>query len=417
MTRRNLSVEEFLALLPEQPEFEELRLAVLRASAPDPERIWSNVLPYSTLDRRSVSAAQIPQILAEAEATNRQRARRLSDSVNIALSGLVEGPADARIEVLVAAGEEDEKAERWRDAVAHYTLAARLGELSANLELRALAQRRLGRAWLHCGEFRNATAEYGASLVTASTCGSVKAEITAATGLGNVSSFQGRWHNAAIWYEQALQRCGESFERERGQLCVNLSMTSRERRHLDDARQWLDRAAAEWASLTSTDHSGWFNNDGLLHLACAEHDAAEQSFLQALELALSHVDRAMILDNLANVALRQERVELAEARARDAEEHAIRLGSPRILAEVYLRLGVICRLRADANGVVFFEKALGLCRSRGYSLLFGSILREYALFRKSMSDPTSASALFTDALNVFSTLGAEEHVAATRSRM
>ena len=417
MSRRSLSVEDILALLPEQPEFDELRQAVLRASVPDPDRTWSNLQAYSTLDRRAIPAAHIQQVLTEADSANRQRARRLSDSVHIALSGIIEGFADARVEVLIASGEEDERAERWRDAVAHYTLAARLADLSKNLELRALAQRRLGRAWLHCGEFRDATAEYGASLATATTAGSLVGEMTAATGLGNVASFQGRWTDAAAWYEQALKRCGQGLERERGQLCVNLSMTSRERGQLEDARRWLEGARAEWGNLSAADHSGWFNNDGLLNLARGDYQSASQSFLRALELALGLVDRAMILDNLAEVAARQQQLDLAETRAREAEEHAIRLGSPRILAEVYLRLGVICRLRGDANGVVFFEKALNLCRGRGYPLLYGSVLKEYGLFRKALSDVTSANSLFADALAVFSELGATDHIEAVRSQM
>jgi tetratricopeptide (TPR) repeat protein len=415
--RRNLSVESLLAALPEQPEFDLIRQAILRASVASAEPDTAGEASYSTLDRRSIPAAQIPHILAEAELEGRRRAKRLSDSVALALSAVAEGQTAPKLKLLAAAGEEDEQAERWRDAVAHYSMAAHLGRLGNDMELRALALRRLGRAWLNCGEFERAITEYRESLAVATAAGIAEGEITAATGLGNTSSLQGRWSDAARWYHQALDRCTDIFARERGQLCVNLSMTSREQHRLDEARSWLNNARAGWGSLLDTDQSGWFNNDGLLQLALGDISTAEMSFMQALKLAQTLFDRTMILDNLADVSARQNRLELAEARAREAEALALTLGSPRVLAEVYMRLGMLCRQRADTNGVVFFEKALNLARHRNYSLLFGKTLREYGRFRMMLSDPRSANILFTEALTIFSELGAVELAEATRSEM
>ena len=79
-------------------------------------------------------------------------------------------------------------------------------------------------------------------------------------------------------------------------------------------------------------------------------------------------------------------------RKRRAEQHALAAASPRALAEVYIRLGRIFRLREDPNGVTFFEKALELCRRHAYPLLEAAACIEYASFRTALGDVDEARA-------------------------
>jgi len=411
LTERSISVERLLGLIPEQPEFDAVRQAILRASVPDPALAWSGSRTYATLNHRAVPHALLPTMLAEAESTSRQRTKRLYDAFAVALSGLADGDIEAKAKHLVSLGEAAEAADQWRDAVAFYSLAQGLTQESPDSGIRALVLRRRGRALLQCGDFRGAAAAYGWGLTVAAVAGDAEAELTAATGLGNVATLQGRWAEAEQWYLKALARCGTAFDRERAQLQINLSMTAREQARLDEAAQRLDDAERLWDALTSTDRSGWCNNRGLLELRRGDLTAADEYFSRALSLAVSHFDHAMILDNLADAAARAGRLELAHQRAREAEEHAIALGSPRVLAEVYVRLGILCRMGYDPNGAAFFEKALDLCHNQAYPLLTGTALLEFGRFRREQGDAKAARSLLQEALRVFAEIGAAAHAA------
>ena len=417
MNERGIPVERLLGLVPEQPEFDALRQAILRASITDPALAWSSSRVYATLNMRAVPHSTLPAMLAEAESESRKRSKRLFDAFAIALSGLTDGDVEARAMQLVSLGEAAEAADHWRDAVVFYFFARALTDDGASAELRALVLRRHGRALLQTGEFRGSAAAYGWSLTVAVAAGDTLGELTAATGLGNVATLQGRWAEAEQWYRQALARCEPSFRRERGQLLINLSMTAREQNRLDEAADRLAEAERIWSDLSSTDRSGWCNNKGLLELRRERIGEAEQCFTQALSLAVSHFDHAMILDNLADTAARAGDLDLAQQRAREAEEHAIALGSPRVLAEVYVRLGVLCRMRCDPHGAAFFEKALDLCRGQAYPLLHGTALLEFGRFRREQGDDQAARTLLQEALRVFAEIGAASHAATVREEL
>lgn len=417
MNERGIPVERLLDLVPEQPEFDAIRQSILRASVSDPALAWSSSRAYATLNARAVPYSVLATMLAEAEAASRKRTKRLYDAFAVALSGLTDGDIEGKAKQLISLGETAEASDQWRDAVAFYSLAQALTQNCADNDMRALVLRRRGRALLQTGDFRGAAAAYGWSLTVAVAAGDAEAELTAATGLGNVATLQGRWVEAEQWYLQALARCGASFERERGQLQINLSMTAREQGRLEDAAARLEEAENLWDALTSTDRSGWCNNKGLLELRKGDIASAEQNFARALSLAASHFDHAMILDNLADAAARAGNLDLAQQRAREAEEHAIALGSPRVLAEVYLRLGILCRMRGDPNGAAFFEKAIDLCRNQVYPLLFGTVLLEFGRFRREQADRQTARSLMEEALRVFAEIGATAHVATVRNEL
>jgi tetratricopeptide (TPR) repeat protein len=114
----------------------------------------------------------------------------------------------------------------------------------------------------------------------------------------------------------------------------------------------------------------------------------------------------MVLDNLAELFIGQANLSEAESLARSAEEAALRAGSPRALAEIYTRLGKIFRLRADPNGVTFFEKAVELCRGRRYPHTEANAYLEYGMFRRVHGDIEEARSYFERASQLFREVGA-----------
>lgn len=406
MAERSIAVQQLLDLLPDNSEFDLLKQAVLRVSVPDPLDRWSSASSYSTLDRRTVPVSLIGSILSEAEGNARRRLKRVFDAVTIAFADVVDHRATENVQQLVSAGEAAEAAEEWRDAIVYYSLAERLSGRRNSGEGHALTLRRLARAYMHFGDYRRAADFYSRSYTLSAAMDDKAGLIIAAMGMGNVIRRQGRWAEANHWDLQAYRRCGEGFERERAQVCVNLSITAREQNLNQDADMWLKRAREFWDVLTTAEKTAWWTNHGLVRLAQGEFDSARSSFDRALADAASHFHRAMILDNMAELAIRQEHYEVAESWCRQAEEHALALGTSRVLAEIYMRLGRVCRFRGDPNGVAFFEKAVDLGSKGSFPLLYGTILLEYGIFRKRDGDGLGARDLFIRALEVFSELGA-----------
>jgi tetratricopeptide (TPR) repeat protein len=194
----------------------------------------------------------------------------------------------------------------------------------------------------------------------------------------------------------------------RGLLITNRASMLRERGQLEESSVQLAEASELWSELPPSAHSVWYNARGLLALARGEIETAEAIFRQALETAASDFDRAMVLDNLAELFLRQGNLSDAEGHARAAEELALRAGSPRSLAEIYTRLGKIFRMRADLNGVTFFEKALELCRSSSYPLTEANAYLEYGIFRRTMGDTDEARSYIERARQLCAEIGATQ---------
>jgi tetratricopeptide (TPR) repeat protein len=267
--------------------------------------------------------------------------------------------------------------------------------LSASLPDRdwlVLALRRLARVRLAAGEVDEARSLYRAALDQALNTGDRASRIIALTGIGNALSFQGRWSEARAHYDQGLLLCDDADVHLRAQLHINLAMVLRELDQLDEAESHLGRARAAWHVMQPADRCGWYNFTGLVALSRDALDDAEAAFHRALVEATVEFERAMVIDNLVELAIRRHNFTEAADLGRRAERHALAAGSPRALAEIYTRLGRLFRLRGDANGVTFFEKALELCRRHRYPMVEATACAEYASFREMLGDADEARA-------------------------
>jgi tetratricopeptide (TPR) repeat protein len=410
------SVDQIFRLMPDVAELAPLRAAVLRASTVDASIRWSGSLKYATFDRRVLVPEHVEAALREAEARGIKRIRRMHRRFGHVLAAVLRGEEESAVAQLLALAELSEASEQPQDALVCYTVAA---DLASRLLARGpliLAQRRKARVFMSIGEMEAAADMYERSWDEAVAADDITGEVIALTGLGNLSSLLGRWARARGHYERGLFRAGAELPRERAQLHINLSMVARETGDYTQADAWLNSSLALWDQLTPADHSVWYNNHGLLNMAIGDAAGAEAAFSKALEVAPSAFDSAMILDNLAELALRKGQFAAAEAVGRRAEEQAIATGSPLALAEIYIRLGKIFRVQGDSNGLTFFEKALELSKDR-YPLTQANAHFEYGVFRRIVGDPDEARGHIEQALLLFEEMGGMPQIAEAKAEL
>jgi tetratricopeptide (TPR) repeat protein len=403
-----VTLDRLLGALPELGDIAALRQALLRASVPDAARAWSRSSAYATMDKRVLNSEVLRDIVANAAQAEHERIDALYDALGAVLESVAQMDESGAALRLIEIGEAAESDENLQSAVTYFEAAARLGAALTDAKPRILALRHLGRAHLGLGDMETAAAFYRTSLEQAVAAGEIELQVICLTGLGNTLSYQGDWNGAIAQYEAALMLCGSEYPRRRGQLGVNLASMHRERGELTQSAHFITAASECWADMTAEDHAAWYNNRGLLALAAREFEAAETNFRQGLETAASDFTRAMILDNLAELCIQRDELADAETFARAAEERAVGAGSPRALAEIYTRLGKIFRLRADLNGVTFFEKALEICRGRRYPLTEANAYLEYGLFRRTLGDTEEARSYLERARQLCADIGAAQ---------
>jgi tetratricopeptide (TPR) repeat protein len=385
-------LDRLLRVLPDVPELSALRRSLLSESVADPGLTWASANRYVTFDKRVLERDALESAVQAARQAAIERVERLYAGIAAVLQAAADDDEPGQVAGLIRLGESAEEAGDTRQAAECYALAASLGAPLPDRAALTLALRRLARSRLAAGELEEARRLYRSALAQATAMDDTEARIMSFTGMGNALSFQGRWRDAADHYNVALHLCGSAHVRLRAQLHSNLAMVSRELGRAEDAERWLTAAHDGWAEFDDADRSNWYNLAGLVALSLGTLEDAESHFTSALALAVDSFTAAMVLDNLAELALRRGRRDEAEVIARRAEQHALQAGSPRALAEIYTRLGSICSAREDANGVTFFEKALELAARHEYPLLEATACAEYAAFRARLGDHDEARA-------------------------
>jgi tetratricopeptide (TPR) repeat protein len=401
-----LTLDRLLGVLPDTPELGPLRESLLAASLPDPSLSWTTTQRYATFDRRVMEPAAIDGAVTQARAAALARIDRLYTGIHDVLHAAAAGNPAVVAARLLALGEDAEAAGEIQHATACYALAASVGAPLTDRAAMAFALRRLARARLTGGELEEARRLYRASLQQATSADDRIGRIVALTGLGNVFSLCSQWAAAVNHYSVALGLCTPEDRLLQAQLHANLAMVAREEGRPADAVQWLETARSAWSEMSEADRANWNNLAGLVALSREDYDVAEAAFAAAARLATDDFTRAMIFDNVAELALRRHQYPEAEASARQAEQYALRAGSPRALTEIYTRLGRIFSAQQDANGVTFFEKALELAMRHGYSALEADVCDAYAEFRAALGDSEEAAAYETRARELRSSLPA-----------
>lgn len=410
--RSSVTLEELFPLVPDLPELEELRLALVGVAVPDPARAWDSSRAYSTIDKRVVSADLLQSAVDEVEESLQQYVISVMSSLRSVTRAFFSGePAEAAAS-LIQLGD-------WQEQTGRYRKARRCFEAALSLSLplpdkppQILALRRIGRVALALGDLKDALMYYRRSAELARHAGELHEEVVALTGSGNVLAVQGQGPHAERCYREALERLEEADDPEslllqKAQLYNNLGMISTRQARMEEAEAWLQQALDLWMVLSSpVDLAVCYHNLGLLRKAQGRSADATAKFEQAMALDVPPSIRASIAIDLADTCLSEGYATQAKEWAREAEEHAITARSPYQLGHMYRGLGNIARASGDDDGFTFFEKALEIAREKGYPQLEGETLTDYALLRSQMGETDEARAYLERAREVFRELGA-----------
>jgi len=411
-----VTVEQLLQLLPGVEELEVLRLRVISAAVPDPEREWDSSISYSTVDKRILSPEDIERSLQQSQEELEQYIALLHAGLrDVFRSFFADRPDEAALH-MVTLGERHEASGRARGARSCYEAALRLSLPLTDKRPQILALRRLGRVSLALAEFADATAYYERSAQLARDSEDLHAQIIALTGAGNVLLYQGRWQEAEQAYVAALELVEAGGQGrmvlERGQLFNNLGNINHRLNRQDDAEAWLNRALETWKSVASPlDHAVCLANLGHVRVQQGRYEEARDCYEAALALPVPPSVKALTAADLAEVYMVEGHMSEAEKAARVAEEHAIAAGSPYTLGYMYRNRGNLARARGHEDGFTFYEKALQIAREKGYPSLEAETLLDYAELRRQGGGVEEAQAYLERARELFTELGAVQNLA------
>jgi tetratricopeptide (TPR) repeat protein len=272
--------------------------------------------------------------------------------------------------------------------------------------------RKIARVALSLGGFQEALSYYQRCAELAQDSADLHAEIIARTGSGNVRLWQGRWADAECCYLEVLGLLDaadsqDRFLLERAQLYNNLGNAATRQMQLSEAEAWFEKALEVWAIVQSPfDRAVCYHNKALLRDVQGRREEARECYLQALELPIPSGMWAGIAIDLAESYLRDGHASQAEELGRAAEERAISARSPYFLGRMYHGRGNIARALGDDGGFTFFEKALQIAREKGYPLLEGEALVDYARLRIQTGGEEEAQAYLDRAREIFTETGA-----------
>ncbi|MFN2433226.1 MAG: tetratricopeptide repeat protein [Gemmatimonadota bacterium] len=405
-------VDEILRALPEGEPFQLLREQVVAHSSVDPHQQWASSSSYLTYDKRTLTPRATAHAVDAALAAGQELQRAVSEGWRALVEALLRRDPPTAVRSLISLGETLERNHRRADARACYEKALELGASLTQSAPHLLALRRLGRLSQSHGELDRAYTLYQLAYNRALDSRDAMEAAAAATGLGNVKVDQGKWEPAEGHYVTARAHAEQAGdELQLGQLWNNLSVVRRRMGDLEGAAAFGARAIRQFERLgDSGELARCYNNLGLLQVEQREFERALESYGKAVALAESPYVVAAIHGNLCELHLRDGRWLLAEEQARAGEELALRHGFNLVLIHLYRLLGTLSRLREDANGVTFFEKALEVSRRYHYLHAQAEVHVEYGLFRRALCEEEEGEAHLLKALAIYRHLDARRDV-------
>jgi tetratricopeptide (TPR) repeat protein len=226
--------------------------------------------------------------------------------------------------------------------------------------------------------------------------------------------YEGRWEDAVEWYARGVALLeGAPPSRDLWLLESNLSVAERRAGRLERSAEWLERAERTAAALDDGEARLYVENArGMLLAARGDHAGAEAAFRRALEGGGTPSLRGSVLTNLADALLAGGRAAEAERVLRELELLAVARGLAPVLPYVYRGLGAVARARGDAEGFLFYEQALELCRRPGSPPVeLAATQHEYARFEEAVGQTESARERLREALEIYARLGAAAETA------
>jgi tetratricopeptide (TPR) repeat protein len=416
------TVEELLRLLPSVEELEVLRLQLVSAAVPDPERTWDSSSSYSTVDKRILTPEAVELAIGQAEQAVLQHMNLLHEGLRPVFRSWFGGQPEEAARHLIALGELQENSGRALGANQCYRAALSLSLPLTDKGAQILALRRLGRIALALGEFSDATAYYDRSADLARDTDDLTGEVIARTGAGNVKMYQGRWAEAAALYRETMELTDRAdphqLRLERGQLFNNLGGVSHRTGRLEESEKWLHLGSEIWDTMDAPLETA-INHLHRGHLRRSQGRLAEarDSYQAGLNLPIPSSLKSIMAADLANVWLMDGYMTEAEEVARVAEEHAIATRSPYTLGYMYRQLGNLARARGDEDGFTFYEKALQIAAEKGYPSLEAETLADYAELRQRNGGAEEAVALLERARELFMELGSVQDLARTEEAL
>jgi tetratricopeptide (TPR) repeat protein len=411
--QRLLSLESLEQLLPELEELEELRLAASAAALPDPQRGWDRSAFAATLDKRILSVDALLHTLDEGEASAHAYASTLYGYLRAITQARGSGSEPGVLRALIEMGDWLEGTGRLEKARRCFRTALARALPLADKTDQVVALRRIARIARALGEFDEAVLHYRRSAELAEATGDLREWAIAATGHANVLVVQGRWHDAEQQYREALARIEpeEALATERAHIFTNLGLVATRQLRFDEAERWFEHALALWQrDGSSADLAVCLLNLALLQRRQGRSTEARATLEAAAQSIGASWQRAMVLIETADLCLEQGRLDEAVRWGREAEQQALRGRSPFYLAIVYRGLGKIVWGTGDETSVAFFEKSLEIARKKGYLLVEGETLLEYARLRSETGQEEEAAAYLERAREIFHEIGALHEV-------
>lgn len=412
MNRSEATLEELFSLLPELEELELLRVTLVGAAVPNPDKAWDSSSSYATFDKRIVSQEQLEKAVNESADALVQYVASLRSALHSVFRSFWSGDDGTTAAALVSWGERLESAGLYRKARQCYDVALSLSLPLPDKTPQILALRRIARVASALGDLQEAWSYYQRSAELARDTGDVRSEVVARTGLGNVRLWQGRPAEAERCYRDVQELLASldapsGLQLERAQLYNNLGNVATRQGRLDEAEEWFQRGLQIWENELSSpyDQAVCYHNQALLRGVQERREEARDIYRKALSLEIPAGVWAVIAIDLAELFLRDGHVSQAEEWGRAAEERAIATRSPYFLGRTYHGRGNIARAIGDDGGFIFFEKALQIAREKGYRLLEGETLVDYALLKIQNGETEEAQAYLEHAREIFIDLG------------